>query len=199
VLPAVLLVWAVLQYRHPMLAGALLGLAIGTIFFPVFLLPLWISFYWQRGRWRFLIGVALALGGLVLALIPVSANMGEFWQNVLAMLGGSSFGLQGMQGFWTTHEPLLRIPLVALTVVLSVALAFWPAQKNLGTLISCSGAIMLAVQFWYAYQGLLYINWYLPLFLLTSFRPNLEHRIALASLGEGRLFRRSGSTSQVAA
>ncbi len=199
VLPAVLLVWAVLQYRHPMLAGALLGLAIGTIFFPVFLLPLWISFYWQRGRWRFLMGVALALGGLVLALIPVSANMAEFWQNVLAMLGGSSFGLQGVQGFWSTHEPLLRIPLVALTVVLSVALAFWPAQKNLGTLISCSGAIMLAVQFWYAYQGLLYINWYLPLFLLTSFRPNLEHRIALASLGEGRLFRRRSSASQVAA
>ncbi len=199
VLPAVLLVWAVLQYRHPMLAGALLGLAIGTIFFPVFLLPLWISFYWQRGRWRFLIGVGLSLGGLVLALIPVSANAGEFWQHVLTMLGGSSFGLQGVDGLWNAHEPLLRIPLIALTAVLSVALAFWPAQKNLGTLISCSGAIMLAVQFWYAHQGLLYVNWYLPLFLLTSFRPNLEHRVAVASLGEGHLFRRRSSTSQVAA
>ncbi len=199
VLPAVLLVWAVLQYRHPMLAGALLGLAIGTIFFPVFLLPLWISFYWQRGRWRFLIGVAVALGGLVLALIPVSANAAEFQRHVLTMLGGSSFGLQGVDGLWEAHEPLLRIPLIALTAVLSVALAFWPAQKNLGTLISCSGAVMLAVQFWYAHQGLLYVNWYLPLFLLTSFRPNLEHRIAVASLGEGHLFRRRGSASQVAA
>ena len=57
-LPGALLVWAIVFYRRPLLAGCMIGLAFGTIYYPVFLLPLWISFYWRRGLWRFLIGVA---------------------------------------------------------------------------------------------------------------------------------------------
>ena len=52
-LPSALLVWAVAAYRRPMIAGMLMGLAIGVIYYPVFLLPLWLSFYWQRGLLRF--------------------------------------------------------------------------------------------------------------------------------------------------
>ena len=48
-LPGALLVWAIVLYRRPLLAGAMIGLAFGTIYYPIFLLPLWISFYWQRG------------------------------------------------------------------------------------------------------------------------------------------------------
>ncbi|MEX1224284.1 MAG: hypothetical protein WEA31_07025, partial [Pirellulales bacterium] len=51
-------------------------------------------------------------------------------------------------------------------------------------------AIMLAVQFWHAHGGGLFIGWYLPLLLLTVFRPNLEDRVALSVLGEGWLTRR---------
>ena len=47
-LPGALIVWAVLFYRRPLFAGAMMGLAFGTIYYPVFLLPLWISFYWRR-------------------------------------------------------------------------------------------------------------------------------------------------------
>ena len=68
---------------------------------------------------------------------------------------------------------------------LSFTLAIWPAQKNLGTLLSCSAAVMVATQFWHGYGGGLYMGWYLPLTLLTVFRPNLEDRVALAVLGEG--------------
>ena len=63
VVPAMLLVWAVAAYRRPMLAGILLGLAAGMIYYPLFLLPLWCGFYWRRGLVRFLFGVVLALGG----------------------------------------------------------------------------------------------------------------------------------------
>ena len=48
-LPAALLVWAVVLYRRPLFSGAMIGLAFGTIYYPLFLLPLWISFYWQKG------------------------------------------------------------------------------------------------------------------------------------------------------
>ena len=72
-------------------------------------------------------------------------------------------------------------------VVLSMSMALWPAQKNLGTLLSCSAAIMVAVQFWHGYGGGTYMAWYLPLALLTIFRPNLEDRMAVTVLGEGWL------------
>jgi len=64
-------------------------------------------------------------------------------------------------------------------------MAIWPAQKNLGTLLSCSAAVMLGTQFWHAPSGGLYVAWYLPLLLLTVFRPNLEDRVALSVLGAG--------------
>ena len=37
-LPGALLVWAVVMYRRPLVAGAMIGLAFGTIYYPVFLL-----------------------------------------------------------------------------------------------------------------------------------------------------------------
>ena len=58
-------------------------------------------------------------------------------------------------------------------------------QKNLGTLLSCSAAVMLGTQFWHAHEGGMYMAWYLPLLLLTLFRPNLEDRVALSALSEG--------------
>ena len=66
-----------------------------------------------------------------------------------------------------------------------VGLALWPAQKNLGTLLSCSAAVMLATQFWHAEDGGIYMAWYLPLLVLTIFRPNLEDRVALSAISEG--------------
>jgi hypothetical protein len=71
-----------------------------------------------------------------------------------------------------------------------LSLALWPAQKNLGTLMSCSAAVMLGTQFWQAHGGGLHMGWYLPLTLLTIFRPNLEDRVALSVLGEGWRIRR---------
>jgi hypothetical protein len=41
-----------------------------------------------------------------------------------------------------------------------------------------------------AHSGGLYIAWYLPLMLLTIFRPNLEDRVAMTVLGEGWFVKR---------
>src|SRR5260370_19523632 len=57
--PRALLVWAVAAYRYPILAGVLLGLATGTAFFPLVVLPAWVSFYGGRGAGRFLVAWAL--------------------------------------------------------------------------------------------------------------------------------------------
>ena len=82
-----------------------------------------------------------------------------------------------MGQFW---RPIYRYPIIAAHVGLSLSMALWPAQKNLGTLISYSAAVMLGTQFWHAHSGGLALAWYLPLLLLTIFRPNLEDRVAVA-------------------
>jgi hypothetical protein len=179
-LPGTLVVWAVVMYRRPLLAGALIGLAFGTIYYPMFLLPLWISFYWQRGVVRFLIGVLVAVAALVLALAMTSIDMQMFWASLREMFG-PRFPIAVDAGVWGQFwQPDYRYPILAAHVGLSLSMALWPAQKNLGTLVSYSAAVMLGTQFWHAHSGGLALAWYLPLLLLTIFRPNLEDRVAVA-------------------
>jgi hypothetical protein len=190
VLPAALLVWAVAAYRRPLISGMLMGLAIGTSYYPMFLLPLWVAFYFQRGLVRFGAGVLSMLAVLTGVLALNAANLDEFLTQVQYMFG-FIFPTADPQGFWglSFNDPVYRIPVLAAFVAMCGTLAIWPAQKNLGTLLSCSAAVMLGTQFWNAYGGL-YMAWYLPLLLLTIFRPNLEDRVALSVLGEWRPRRR---------
>ena len=61
-----LMVWSVFTYRRPLLAGAFLGAAAGCVFFPIWTLPVWLSFYRGRGVGRFAVAFALTA-----ALCPV--------------------------------------------------------------------------------------------------------------------------------
>lgn len=180
-LPGALLVWAIVMYRQPLLAGAMIGLAFGTIYYPAFLLPLWISFYWERGITKFLIGMLAMVGLLVAALALTSSDMPMFVAGLKQMFGWRfpmGHNLSGVWGqFWW---PQYRYPIIAAHVGLSLSFALWPAHKNLGILISYSAAMMLCTQFWHAHSGGLALAWYLPLLLLTIFRPNLEDRVALS-------------------
>jgi hypothetical protein len=182
VAPAVLLVWAIVFYRRPILAGMFLGLAGGLSYYPLFLLPLWCSFYWRRGLFRFIFGVALSLGILTGALALNANDSTVLVAQLKQMFGWRDPLTTTASGFWDYYDQNARIPLLALFVALSLGLALWPAQKNLGTLLSCSAAVMIATQFWHANHGGLYMGWYLPLLILTVFRPNLEDRVALSAV-----------------
>ena len=70
-------------------------------------------------------------------------------------------------------------------MVLSASLGFLAGAQNLGTLLSCTTLVMLAAQFIKVYEGGLYMAWYLPLLVLTIFRPNLEDRVASSAVIEG--------------
>ncbi len=184
-LPAALLVWAVVFYRFPLLAGMMVGLALGTIYYPAFLLPLWCSFYWERGLKRFLTGVLLMIGVLVATLAFTSTSTDWFIEHLLQMFGLRLPTTTHMEGIWKTWSHYYRFPVLAAFVAMSISFAIWPTRKTLATLISGSAALMLGAQFWHAYSGGIFIAWYLPLLLLTIFRPNLEDRTALAKIGPG--------------
>lgn len=187
-LPAALLVWAVLAYHDPLIAGVLIGLASGVIYYPLFLLPLWCGFYWRKGMFRFLGGVVLTWAVLIGITAFLLRDSDAFLQSLKGLFGWSNFfDAKTAVGFWAFHGSTApyRGAVIVAFFVLSAGFAIWPAQKNLGTLISCSAAVMLATQFWDLDGGGVYLNWYLPLLLLTVFRPNLEDRVATSALNEG--------------
>ncbi len=186
VVPAALLVWAVQCYRRPIIAGTLIGLAGGIFFYPLFLLPLWCSFYWRRGLLRFTLAVVVVLGLVALSLLLTSDSLSTFLVQLRQTFGVWRIaGNEDIVGFWSGKLAPYRLPVFAAFVALCGSMALWPAQKNLGSLLACSAAIMLGTQFWKSMEGGTYIAWYLPLLILTIFRPNLEDRVALSAIGEG--------------
>jgi hypothetical protein len=181
--PMALVVWAVVFYRKPALAGLLLGLAAGTVYFPLLVLPVWLSFYRGRGNGRFLgtftlvFGLCLAATGVILWYDNELANSIQSlrtlpdWQPWLPPA-------RGTRGFWTGMEWAwaYRMPVFVACMALTIMTAFWPSPKNLAHVLALSAAALVGVQFWYADQGGVYVLWYLPLLLLIVFRPNLSDR-----------------------
>lgn len=199
ILPAAFLTWAIYFYRRPLVAGVFIGLACGTVYYPVFLLTLWISFYWQRGLWRFLSGYSALIGLLIIVTAFYATSFTDFFDK-FRLMSGFIFPTDQPGGFWGLLDDnyrVYRITVLAAHIALCGSFALWPARKNLGTLLSCSTVVMLSTQFWAAFDGGISIAWYMPLLLLTIFRPNLEDRVALSVLPDSWLGTRRLRVSKI--
>ncbi len=186
VTPAAFMALALLSYRQPLLSGALMGFAAGLVYYPLFLLPLWISFYWKRGLTRWLSGVSVAL--VLLAGLLLLQGWQEFLDHLTRMFGLWLPRMEGLEGIWGPGriQADFRLPVLVAFFLLSFSYAAWPSRKNLGTLISGTAAVMLAAQFWHGNGGGLYMAWFLPFVMLTIFRPNLDDRIATSVVYDRR-------------
>jgi hypothetical protein len=115
-----------------------------------------------------------------------SSGWGTFGEQLVHMGGKTAFLMftqpDGFWTFWTSDGMFYRMPILAIFVVAAIGLMFVPAHKHLATLLSGSALLMLGVQFFQLYQGGLYLSWYLPLLILTIFRPNLEDRTARSAV-----------------
>lgn len=186
-LPAALILWAAVCFRIPWLSGLLIGLATGVAYYPFFLLPLWTSFYWERGWRRFLFfvvtGIVICIGGSVLTSVDSAGLVAQ----LRSMFGFWSPRMDDLQGIWSLGwSSWWRLPILVAFVAFCFSFIGWPTEKNLGTLVSYTAAIMVAVQFWHALDGGLHMAWYLPLLLLTIFRPNMSGRVAISEVVNAR-------------
>jgi hypothetical protein len=116
--PAMLLVWSIVCYRRPLLAGMMIGLASGTVYYPAFLIPLWCSFYWTRGLKRFVAGVLLMIVVLVLTLAFTATDTQRFVENTIRMFGLRLPTRANLQGIWQFWNPVFRYPIIAAFVAL---------------------------------------------------------------------------------
>lgn len=178
--PAALIVAAIVFYRKPMIAGPLIGLTAAWMPASIGLLPLWTGFYRGRGWLRFAL-ISLGVFGacvLVARLLPPMNSWfvalgartmtdAGLWPTVDAPRSGS---------FWSGIDPSYRLPVWIAYLALVAFTTFWPAEKSLGELIATSAALLVASQFWYLSAGGTLVLLYLPLVILMMFRPNLGRR-----------------------
>jgi hypothetical protein len=188
--PAALIVAAVLFYNRPAVVGGLIGLAAGWMPACLGLVALWAGFYRGRGALRFA-AVGLSVVATCAALAWLMPDL-AVWARAL---GARSLGEAGLLpsseaptagSFWTGIDVAYRLPVLIAYVLLVGATTLLPSEKNLGELIALSAALLVASQFWYLDEGGTLVLLYLPLVLLMMFRPNLAAKrpVALAARAE---------------
>lgn len=172
---------------RPLLAGVLLALSVATVFYPLFVIPAWLGYYWPNRRrlLQFVGGLGLAaliVGGPVIALSRSNPGEGRLSTIVKETLGhhqsSAAYG-EHLFGFWGgrggVRQWLQRelIPgqaastPVFLVVVVFSAWAFFPsrgATPQQLALLSAACA-MLAVT-WKILGTGVYVTWYFPFLLL---------------------------------
>lgn len=177
VVPAACMTWAVASYRKPIVAGVLLGLACGTVFFAIFLLPLWAVFYGRKGSLRFGLSLAGVAAVSFATLAFTSATTSSFVSKLVITANWSTFRLfdaAAPMPDYAVGQMFLRFILAILFFLMLVALTVLPRKRNLENLLASSTAVIVAAQLWYPADIGSYILWYLPLFLLVMFRPRLD-------------------------
>ena len=152
-----------------------MGLSFGSLFFPLVLLPLWLSYYHDKGIWRFVIA---SMSSFVVSMIIFVLAYGGNTQYLASTWMISDWipwkePLPDTQSFWHGVHWAYRLPVFILYVVIALSVYFWPTPKTLGNLIALSAALLIGIQFWYAHMGGVYILWYLPLLILVVFRPSV--------------------------
>jgi hypothetical protein len=180
-LVSVFLVATLLVLSRPMLRGAMASLAVFTKFAPVLLVPMLATY---RGSRRSLVGFSLAFLGVSVAVMlwpVIDPGLRTFYERTIAYQAdrNSPFSIWGQVGL----EPL-RLAIVAIVGLLSIAFAFYPRHKNLTQLAALGAALLIGLQITAEHWFYLYIVWFYPLLL-----------VAMATLGEeGRLLSRRADT-----
>jgi hypothetical protein len=175
--PSAFIIWAVHYYKRPVLAGALLGIAAGSTFFPFLLFPLWFGFYRNCGSGRFTLGFLLMSSlsvGLTAMILAWSGELRSYLHVVMSLSDWQAWKAPTTESIWTGSHWAYRLPVFVAFIAFIGLTIFWPKPRNLAQVIAQSAAVIIGVQFWFADQGGVYVLWYLPLVLLMVFRPNLS-------------------------
>ena len=188
VVPGALVIWAIVACRRPVVAGTLLAMATGFVYFLIFLVPLWISYLGRARSIRFGLAYAATLLVLGASVVLTSTDLSTAGRQTLALLSWDHWQLNDPEadnGIWSADVAYHRIPVFVGFLTLTTALVLRRSRGRFIMLLSGTAAIILTAQFWYAQASGLYISWYLPLLLLTVFRPSRSEWLAAEDRAPG--------------
>jgi hypothetical protein len=187
--PAAVTLVAFAALPRPAVAGALLATAMATLFYPAFMFPAWLGYYWrERARARnfvlgfvaasLLIGVPVLLRSQAIegrGLISTILHETQGHQQDPNAYGSSPFGFWGLRG---GVRAVLRDPIVAgqpntspaflLFAAFVVGSFFLARGRSEVQLALLTGALAIGSQLWKTHGTGVYVTWYYG-FLLLGF------------------------------
>lgn len=148
----------------PLARGGLLAAATWAKFAPAVLAPMYLTYDRKlRPALFFVLGfIAVTVAALIWPAID--PGLKTFYDRTIASQAGRSspFSIWGQ----TSLEPL-RIAILVLTGLASIAFAFVPRQKSLVQLAALSAALLILLQLTLHHWFYLYIVWFYPLLLIA--------------------------------
>ena len=200
--PTACVLLALALVGRPFLAGSVLAIGAGVLFYPAFFFPLWAGwFFWRkRGVVQFISGftlTGLAIGLLVFFGTRTSEGesaMGLFLQSTLEHQEGTGAKEYGssLLSFWGTHPELAgfwQTPFFGDSSLFKptflgfgglALLGFVLARgRDVARLAALTAMLGAAVQLWKTHAAGTYVEWYLPLLLIAIYaRPELVPGLA---------------------
>lgn len=190
--PAAVTLVAFAFLRRPALSGAILAAAAGVLFYPVFLLPLWLGWWAWRSRSqaaRFAAGFAGGAAAIVafVALFvesPETSVLQLFMESTLEHqegFGPRQYGASTFS-FWGTHPALAdfwQSPVIGSSSLFKPAFLAFAAfavagfvlarRRTIAQLAGLTAAVAAAVQLWKTHATGTYVEWYMPFLLIALF------------------------------
>ena len=193
--PISLVLMALAFTPRPAVAGGLLAGAAGVLYFPAFLFPAFLGWFWKRGEaLRFLAGFMLI--AVLTTAVVLNWTAGDSIPDRIAAFTESTFDHQegsasdqygrSQYSFWGQHDDLAsswKRPLlgdssfsspvfIGLTglALLTLLLA---RGRSLGQLCFLLAAVAAAVQLWKTHAAGTYVEWYYPLLLIGFLCPRV--------------------------
>ncbi len=176
---------------RPLASGAMLAAAGGVLFYPAFMFPAWLGWYFWKDRRRafaFFVGFALmaaAIVALIVLFTPASGDQGPialFLESTLEHqegLGQRQYGASTFS-FWGTHPNLAsfwQAPLIGtgslfkpsfLIYALFVVTTFFLVRgRSDAQLAGILASLAASVQLWKTHATGSYVEWWLPLLLIS--------------------------------
>jgi hypothetical protein len=187
--PAGLTVAAFLALSRPVLSGALLALAAGTVYYPAFFFPAWWAWHKSRRQaLRFTIGFAatgLLLAGVVIAFThtePGENAVKLFFESTLehqeaaGQYGSSPFSFFGvhpaLRASWASPlfgDSSLLKPTFLGVAALSLLGFVLGRGRTVPQLAMLTASLAAAVQLWKTHATGSYVEWYYPFLLIGMF------------------------------
>jgi hypothetical protein len=181
-------VFALVYVSRPLLAGLLLGFGCGMLFYPVFLVPLWLGFYIKSsGRTaalKFIAGFALVGILCLLMILALTEPGGEYagMSSIEAFLSDTVVQQQFREGygtsefsFWGQYPTICKwakAPTSILFLLFCLVVGFIPRRMDIKRLVALTASVLVATQFVQSHGGGSYIGFYIAPFIITLFGLN---------------------------
>ena len=187
------------RYLHrPGAAGALLAAAAAFGFYPAFMFPTWLGYFWgdsRKAAWRYVVGfgvVSAAVGtwvllasrpadGLGLVATIVRDTLGH--QTDPEVYGRTPFGFWGQQtGVWRwliqpmTGQSAMLSPFFLLYCAFLGATAIMARNAGVVGLALLTSAVALGANIWKIHATGAYLSWYYPFLLIGALGPGVMMR-----------------------